>query len=180
MRCPSWGCRDAEVSHLHPIIRPGPVSFHNSTPLKSAIRGLESFQGEVLHTGHWDEATDCKDKRIAVIGNGSSGIQVFGALQKQAKQITHYIRSATWISLNYMSQFTRNADGRNFACEAALPLVPRARAFADPCLDTDDEKAAFRDPQNLFEYRRTMESTSNGIFKNLVFDETAPEVKKAL
>ena len=46
--------------------------------------------------------------------------------------------------------------------------------------DTDDEKANFQDPANLYEYRRKMESTSNGIFKNLVFDETAPEVKKSL
>ena len=46
--------------------------------------------------------------------------------------------------------------------------------------DTDDEKAKFLDPQNLYAYRRKMESTSNGIFKNLVFDETVPEVKKGL
>ena len=90
-----------------------------STPLKSAIPSLEKFHGRILHTGAWDESADCNGKRIAVIGNGSSGIQAFGALQKQAKQITHYIRSATWISLNYMSQFTRNADGRNFACKSA-------------------------------------------------------------
>lgn len=47
-------------------------------------------------------------------------------------------------------------------------------------VDTDEEKANFMDPQNLYAYRRKMESTSNGIFKNLVFDETAPEVKKGL
>lgn len=46
--------------------------------------------------------------------------------------------------------------------------------------DTAEEKAAFRDPQTLYAYRRKMESASNGIFKNLVFDETVPEVKKAL
>ena len=108
-----------------------------------------------------DESLDCHGKRLAVIGNGSSGIQAFGALQKQAKQITHYIRSATWISLNYMSQFTRDSDGRNFDY-------------------TDEEKAAFQDPERLYDYRRKLESTSNGIFKNLVFDETAPEVKKGL
>jgi cation diffusion facilitator CzcD-associated flavoprotein CzcO len=114
-----------------------------------------------LHTGHWDERVNCSDKRIAVIGNGSSGIQTFGALQKQAKQITHYIRSATWISLNYMSQFTRNADGRNFGY-------------------TNEEIAAFQDPQNLFAYRSKLENASVGIFKNLVYDDTAPEVKKGL
>lgn len=48
------------------------------------------------------------------------------------------------------------------------------------CSDTDEEKENFLDPQELYAYRRKMESASNGIFKNLVFDETAPEVKKGL
>ena len=46
--------------------------------------------------------------------------------------------------------------------------------------DTDEEKAAFQDPENLYSYRRKLESASNGIFKNLVFDDTAPNVKKGL
>lgn len=60
-----------------------------------------------------------------------------------------------------MSQFTRDADGRNFDY-------------------TDEEKLAFQDPKALFAYRKKLESVSNGIFKNLVFDETAPHVKKGL
>lgn len=139
--------------------------------------GLDNFTGPVLHTGHWDESADVRNKRIAVIGNGSSGIQAFGALQKQAKHITHYIRSATWISLNYMGQFTRNSDGRNFECKFTEHLEPAQLIML---ADTDAEKAAFQDPRNLYAYRRKMESASNGIFKNLVFDETAPEVKKGL
>jgi hypothetical protein len=50
--------------------------------------------------------------------------------------------------------------------------------LANLCADTDEEKANFLDPQNLYAYRRKMESASNGIFKNLVFDETAPEVRR--
>jgi hypothetical protein len=49
-------------------------------------------------------------------------------------------------------------------------------SFANVRLDTDDEKANFQDPQNLYAYRRKMESASNGIFKNLVFDETVRRI----
>ncbi|KAF7196040.1 FAD-binding monooxygenase aflW [Pseudocercospora fuligena] len=130
-----------------------------ATPSTPKIPGIETFRGTVVHTGCWDETLDCKDKRIAVIGNGSSGIQVVAALQKQAKHIAHYIRSPTWISPNYMSQFTRNADGRNFEY-------------------TTEEIATYQDPKALFTYRKTMEKASNGIFKNLVFNDTAADVKK--
>lgn len=129
-----------------------------STPVKPEILGLDNFQGPIVHTGTWDPSLDYQDQRIGVIGNGSSGIQVFGALQRDAKSITHYIRRPTWISMNYMAQFTPN--GGNFKYR-------------------DEEKAAFTDPAKLFEYRIKLERTSNGIFQNLVFNETCKEAKAA-
>jgi cation diffusion facilitator CzcD-associated flavoprotein CzcO len=56
-----------------------------------------------------------KGKKIGVIGNGSSGIQVFRAMQTDAASITHFIRKPTWISMSYAPQFT--PEGRNFECE---------------------------------------------------------------
>lgn len=40
------------------------------------ISGLHDFGGKLLHSAHWDESAIYKDKRVAVIGTGSSGIQV--------------------------------------------------------------------------------------------------------
>ena len=59
--------------------------------------------------------------------------------------------------MNYMSQFT--PDGANFAY-------------------TPTDKARYKDPVELFAYRLALERVSNGIFKNLVFNETCPDVKK--
>ncbi|KAH6664153.1 putative dimethylaniline monooxygenase [Halenospora varia] len=41
-----------------------------------AIPGLESFKGPKLHSAAWDQKVDCKGKRVAVIGTGSSAIQI--------------------------------------------------------------------------------------------------------
>lgn len=89
-----------------------------SSPIPPDIPGIQDFTGRIVHTAAWDQSLDCDNKRIAVIGNGSSGIQCFGALQPKAAQITHYIRTPTWISMNYLSQFTR--DGSNFTCKHNL------------------------------------------------------------
>lgn len=44
--------------------------------------------------------------------------------------------------------------------------------------DTPEQKQNFlSNPQELFAYRQKLESAGNGIFKNLVFDETCPEIK---
>jgi hypothetical protein len=88
---------------------------------------------------------------------GSSGISL-RALQPDAKSITHYTPSPTWISMNYMAQFTPN--GANFQC-------------------SDEEKEALNDPIKLLEYSIKLKRTSDGIFQHLVFNETCQDVKKA-
>lgn len=45
------------------------------------IPGLDSFKGAKLHSAAWDDSVVLKGKRVAVIGNGSSGIQIVTAIQ---------------------------------------------------------------------------------------------------
>jgi cyclohexanone monooxygenase len=58
---------------------------------------LESFKGDVYFTGSWPhEPVDFTGKRVAVIGTGSSGIQVIPELAKQAGHLTVLQRTAQW------------------------------------------------------------------------------------
>jgi cation diffusion facilitator CzcD-associated flavoprotein CzcO len=61
------------------------------------IPGLADFTGTVVHTARWDDDLDTRGKRIAVIGTGSTGVQVVSALQPGAQKIDHYARSPQWI-----------------------------------------------------------------------------------
>jgi hypothetical protein len=40
------------------------------------IEGITSFKGKLLHSASWDESYDFQNKKVAVIGIGSSGIQI--------------------------------------------------------------------------------------------------------
>ncbi|CAI7650847.1 unnamed protein product [Penicillium glandicola] len=62
------------------------------------IPGLQEFKGKLMHSASWDNSCDYKGKRVAVIGNGSSGIQIVPALLPDVPHIDHYMRSRTWIS----------------------------------------------------------------------------------
>lgn len=63
------------------------------------IAGLDSFEGRLMHTSEWDESYDVTGKRVAVIGNGSSGVQVVGALAKQqVKHLSIFQRGGAWIA----------------------------------------------------------------------------------
>lgn len=57
------------------------------------IPGLDSFQGEKYHTGAWPDHVELKGKRIGVIGNGSTGVQVITALAKEVDHLISFQRN---------------------------------------------------------------------------------------
>ncbi|WP_019201429.1 NAD(P)/FAD-dependent oxidoreductase [Tsukamurella sp. 1534] len=61
------------------------------------IDGLADFAGPVVHTARWDDSLVTDGRKIAVIGTGSTGVQVVSALQPGAAGITHFVRSPQWV-----------------------------------------------------------------------------------
>ncbi|MGW4122560.1 flavin-containing monooxygenase [Nocardia sp. NPDC004711] len=70
------------------------VLHHPAVP---DLPGLSEFTGEVLHTARWDDSVATAGRRIAVIGTGSTGVQVVSALQPEAEHVTHFVRSPQWV-----------------------------------------------------------------------------------
>lgn len=66
-------------------------------PFIPDIPGLADFGGAVVHTARWEDGLDTAGKRIAVIGTGSTGVQVVSALQPGAAAVHHYVRSPQWV-----------------------------------------------------------------------------------
>jgi cation diffusion facilitator CzcD-associated flavoprotein CzcO len=61
------------------------------------IDGLEDFQGTILRPNAWDDDYDTRGKRIAVIGTGSSGVQIASALSAEAANLDVYQRTPAWV-----------------------------------------------------------------------------------
>ncbi|KAJ5984731.1 hypothetical protein N7481_006830 [Penicillium waksmanii] len=112
------------------------------------IEGLDNFTGKILHTAAWDTSYEWEGKKIAVIGNGSSGIQVVPALQPKAAKLVNYIRNPTWVSVNLCPDITKDGMGTNFEY-------------------TNEEKDLYRnDPQKYLEYRKRIECSSvNSVYR---------------
>ena len=61
------------------------------------IDGLETFDGALLHTGHWPpEEVDFGGKRVGVIGTGSSGIQAIPIIAGAAASLVVFQRTASY------------------------------------------------------------------------------------
>ena len=68
-----------------------------SQPHTPDIPGIAGFQGKVVHTTAWDDSYDADGKRVAVIGTGSSGVQISGALSARAANLDVYQRTPAWV-----------------------------------------------------------------------------------
>ncbi|BBZ00762.1 steroid monooxygenase [Mycolicibacterium chitae] len=68
-----------------------------SAPQYPAVPGIEDFQGESYHTGLWPKHDiDFTGMRVAVIGTGSSGVQIISAIAGQVGSMTVYQRTPNW------------------------------------------------------------------------------------
>ncbi|KAL4898718.1 hypothetical protein BDV59DRAFT_197596 [Aspergillus ambiguus] len=81
------------------------------------IPGLHDFKGKLMHSASWDESYDYSGKRVAVIGNGSSGIQIVPGMLPKVTHIDHYIRGRTWLSPTFARDHIdkRGAELENFS-----------------------------------------------------------------
>ncbi|KAK7902690.1 hypothetical protein LTR67_002336 [Exophiala xenobiotica] len=63
------------------------------------IPGLHDFKGHLVHSAAWDHSYDYSHKKIGIIGNGSSAIQILPQMAKLAgTQIVSFQRGTTWIT----------------------------------------------------------------------------------
>ncbi|KAH9205896.1 putative monooxygenase [Leptodontidium sp. 2 PMI_412] len=123
------------------------------------IPGLHSFEGDLMHTASWKDGTNFKDKRVGVIGNGSSGIQVLVSLYPEVKTMTTFIRSSTWVTTSFAQQFA-GPDGANFDY-------------------TEEQKAEFAgNPQKMLAYQKDLELAMSARFELNLKDSPLQEQAK--
>ncbi|KAL2024166.1 hypothetical protein VTK56DRAFT_9322 [Thermocarpiscus australiensis] len=110
------------------------------------IPGLDKFQGKMMHSGAWDTTYDFRNKKIGVIGNGSSAIQIIPSLQKvEGASLTCFMRSPTWIS---------SAFGDSSMIK--LGLDPAETAFS-----AELRQRLATDPSELLKLRKIFEDDGN-------------------
>lgn len=113
------------------------------------IEGLSDYRGHKTHSAAWRDDFDFTDKNVAVIGNGSSGIQIVPAIYPAVNHLTTFIRTPTYIT--------------------ALQLGSNAIDGAVNKKFTEQEKRMFdSDPSTLLSLRKEIQSEFNSAFKGMI------------
>ncbi|KAK5948842.1 hypothetical protein OHC33_010093 [Knufia fluminis] len=127
-----------------------------------SIPGLDDFEGEKSHSAYWNHTHDYSNKRIAVIGNGSSGIQIIPQMAKlPGATVISFQRKPTYI-------YYRMPPSK---------LLGRPNISGNPEY-TEEDKTRFRDEPGAHRaHRRLLVHRINKAFKMFVKD--SPQSQEA-
>jgi len=69
-----------------------------ANPKNPDIPGSEDFKGLIIHPTQWPTDLDLRGKKVAILGNGSTGVQLLAPVAEKAEKIYVYQRTPQWIS----------------------------------------------------------------------------------
>lgn len=68
-----------------------------SAPTMPTLEGTDAFEGQSFHTYNWPhEPVDIKNKKVAVIGTGATGVQVISEIADKVGELTVFQRRPNW------------------------------------------------------------------------------------
>lgn len=68
-----------------------------SQPSIPRIEGLDSFQGQSVHTSYWNDEIDLSGKTVALVGGGATSIQVVPHAAEQADKLLVFVRTPSYV-----------------------------------------------------------------------------------
>jgi cation diffusion facilitator CzcD-associated flavoprotein CzcO len=150
-----------------------------SVPNEPKFKGTETFAGPTYHTGKWPhEGVDFTNKRVGIIGTGSSAVQSIPIIASQAKHLYVFQRTPSFVVP------ARNAPLSRREQQAIKDEYPALRALAKTrrnglfCATTDVSALAVTDEERERAFRERYDRGGlcyTGTFSDLLIHSQANE-----
>ncbi|KAJ7192847.1 hypothetical protein GGX14DRAFT_25596 [Mycena pura] len=150
---------NAQTNKWHVMIKPpcGPSISDtadflvNATGILNAwkwpkINGLDSYRGKLVHTARYPQDLKLDGLNVAILGTGSTGVQVIPTISPTVKSLTAFIRSSIWVTPGFAAKYA-GPNGANFA-------------YAE-----EQRKEVLEDEEKSLAYRKAVETEINVRFK---------------
>lgn len=154
-----------------------------STPKATTYPGQETFEGQVLYSARWPrDPVDLQGKRVAIIGTGSSGVQMTPIIAAEAEHLTVFQRTANYsipaanapvsdeedaaVKANYR---IRREAARNSPSGLGFAPDPRSAAEVEP----EEREQIFEAAWNRLGFGFSL------AFKDILLNQTANDITSA-
>ncbi len=139
-----WHLRTASgiVDEGDVVIAATGVLHHPSYP---DIDGLGDFAGTTMHTARWDESLPLADRRVGIIGTGSSAIQTVPTIVDEVAHLLLFQRTAQWVMPAENPAYTEEEKAAFRADPGLLHTLHAeiselfSNGFSDAVVDADSE-----------------------------------------
>lgn len=151
-----------------------------SDPKATVYPGQDEFAGEVIYSARWPrEPIDLRGKRVAIIGTGSSGVQMTPVIAQQAAHLTVFQRTANYsipaanapVSDEEDAAVKADYHARRDAARnspSGLGFVPDPRSAAE--VEPEEREAAFEAAWNRLGFGFSL------TYKDILLNEDANEI----
>ncbi|OAA60207.1 Flavin monooxygenase-like protein [Niveomyces insectorum RCEF 264] len=104
------------------------------------IPGLDLFRGKLMHSAAWDNSYDLTGKTVAVIGGGSSAVQIVPGIQPKVAKLIAFLRSPVWITTGFGAKYA-GPGGTNFkySAEQIKRFKENPMEYEKYCRDVEGE-----------------------------------------
>lgn len=117
------------------------------------ITGLHTFKGKLVHSASYPEGYDLKGKRVALVGAGSSAVQILPKIYDQISELYTWVRTPIWIAAAFAQEFA-GENGGNF-------------------LYTEQQHGLFADDDRYLRYCKMIEDELNQRYNFIINGSTA-------
>lgn len=83
-----------ETSQADVVIAATGVLHHPAVP---PFQNMDSFEGAIFHSSQWDHEVKVDDARVALVGTGSTAVQIAAAVAPRAAELVIFQRTPQWI-----------------------------------------------------------------------------------
>lgn len=126
------------------------------------VPGIEAFKGRVVHPGDWPKDLDLKDKRVGLLGYGSSGVQIAPNILPSVSKLYTWFRSRAYMLPSPYQDLLYDNQGTNF-------------------FYNEKQKEMLQDPDIYLAYSKLLDDGSNRRFDMMVNgSENSARVKEMI
>ncbi|GAA4708875.1 NAD(P)/FAD-dependent oxidoreductase [Pseudonocardia yuanmonensis] len=161
-----------------------------SVPKKPDFPGVEDFAGEVLMTGNWPhEPVSFENKRVGIVGVGSSGIQAISEIAKTAGHLTVLQRTPNYATPIANAPTDPEQEAAEKADYSAIRDASRNHFLGVPysevepsalAVDPQHRRRVFDDRWNRGGFRLFIDSFGDILFDKAANDTIADYIRERI